>query len=446
MSRWILGGGLSVSVVSLALYAMTVGIPVQKSGIPNEMETIYANMLKQAESLASRDRFAQALQEVQGIPRNSRHFFQAQQFQESWSKEVLQQALEQYRQGKLDQAVASLKPIPSGASITSQAQAFRTAWTQEARFLNQALSAAANRDWSNALRSLEALRGTGTYTTPRVQTLLEQAIANAFDPSVTTIRLATAPHNQSAPYTQSIPPLTQFTPPRLTPLAVDTEAAIAQSEPRTADTTVATNPPAALNQTALVPVTPVLPVPSPPPAPSTVVRSELTQTPVATPQETVPQAISTSPQTQSSSTALPPPASTQQNPEAVVQSKVTQREQVAVHQSQPRLIPPQSETTQTDIREVVQPSQQTPRTVLPQLPSVSTRESSPPSEIDNQLSQVETAPSESLSADLVAELPPAERTLMLKPLDTQTLQKVTKVLQANTESSQPGQRNAISTR
>ncbi|BAS60112.1 serine/threonine kinase (plasmid) [Leptolyngbya boryana IAM M-101] len=418
------------------------------------METIYANMLQQAESLASRDRFAQALQKVQGIPRNSRHFFQAQQFQESWSKEVLQQALEQYRQGSLDQALVSLKPIPSSASITSQVKAFRTAWTQEARFLNQALSAAANRDWSNTLRSLESLRGTGTYTTPRVQTLLEQAIANAFDPSATTIRLATTPVIQSVPFTLSIPPLTQFTPPKLTPLAVNTEKAIAQSEPHTAATTVATNSSAAPNRTAPVPVTPLLPVPSPPPAPSTVARSEATQTPVA-----IPQAITTSPQTQSSSTALTPPptVSGERTSGEIAQSELLQREQTATPQalqpSRELTVPsqspaqPQGEPSQAERNEVQSPQQtlQT-ETASPQPPSVPRS----PIEIKNQAPQIETPPPEPLNADLVAEFSSAERILMLKPLDTQTLQKVTDVVQANAgtpKSSQPVESNAaVSTR
>ncbi|GAP99598.1 hypothetical protein [Leptolyngbya sp. NIES-2104] len=471
MSRWLLGGGLSVSVVSLAVYAMTVGMPVQKSEIPSEMETIYASMLKQAESLAARDRFAQALQEVQGIPRNSRSFQQAQEFQESWSKEVLQQALEQYRQGNLDQALVALRPIPFGVSVRSQAQAFQKAWTQEAKFLNQALSAATNRDWSSTLRSLEALRGTGTYTTPRVQTLLEQAIANAFDPSITTIRLATAPPVQSSPFTQPIAPLTQFTPPRLTPLAVDTESAIAQSEPRTAETTVASNPPAPSTRSAPVPVTPILPVPSLPPAPiasselpsAPVARTESTQTPPATTlqENRTPQTIETSPQTQPSSTALPSPAtSSDRNSEEIAQSEAGQREQTVAPQavqpsskltapSQPQPIPSSTEnTSSTTARDEVQPSQQLPQAeVTPPLPVPAKVPS--PSTIDNQPSQIEALPSEPSNPDLIAELPPAERALMLKPLDTQTLQKVTNVLQANTgtdQSSQPAQSNAVSAR
>lgn len=469
MSRWLLSGGLSVSVVSLAVYAMTVGMPVQKSEIPSEMETIYASMLKQAESLAARDRFAQALQEVQGIPRNSRNFQQAQEFQESWSKAVLQQALEQYRQGNLDQALAALRPIPFGINARSQAQAFQKAWTQEAKFLNQALSAAANRDWSNTLRSLEALRGTGTYTTPRVQTLLEQAIANAFDPSATTIRLATASPVPSSPSTQPIAPLTQFTPPKLTPLAVDTERAIAQSEPRIAETTVASNPPTPSTRTAPVPVTPILPIPSLPPAPiasselpsAPVTRTESTQTPPAATlrENRDPQTIETSPQTQSSSTALPSPAtSSDLTSEEIAQSGTTQREQTVAPQTvQPssRLTaPPQTQpifsstetTPSATERNEVKPSQQLPQAeVTPPL----TVPAKVPSPTDNQPSQIADLPSEPLNSDLVAELPSTERALMLKPLDTQTLQKVTNVLQANAgtdQSSQPEQSNAASAR
>jgi hypothetical protein len=440
MSRWVLGIGLSASVASLALYAMTVGVPDQSSEIPNEMETIYASMLKQAEFLANHDRLAQAIQEIQGIPRNSRYFIKVQQFQESWSKEVLQQALEQYRRGNLDQAISLLKPIPSGTSIASQVQKFRTTWTQEARYLNLALSAATNRDWSNTLRSLEVLRGTETYTTPRVQTLIEQAITNAFDPSVTTIRLATAPSIQSAPSTQSTSPLTRFAPLKLVPLAIDTEKAIAQSEPQTATEVVIKSPNP--SRTVPVPVTPVLPIPYLPPAPTIsselrltqAGRSELTQAPVTPPQERTPDAILTSSQMRTSAIGLPQsPANEHRNSGAISQDSLIgkkrpdapqptlqSRRHTIITQIQ-QSVSPQTETTQTQIEQSkAQHSQQVPHieTVLPKplLPATDTV---------NQPVQEEVIPSKFINTDLITRLRPATLTLPLKPLDTQTLQRVT---------------------
>jgi hypothetical protein len=193
-----------------------------------------------------------------------------------------------------------------------------------------------------------------------------------------------------------------------------------------------------------------------------IARAESTRTPpVATLQENrIPQTIETSPPTQPSTTLLPPATSTERNSEEIAQSGVAQREQTALPQTvqpsrrltvlpqtQPQSTPSLTENAPSETgRNEVQSSQQLPQAeITPPLPVPA----KVPSTTDNQLPKIEAPPAELLNPDLVAELPPAERALMLKPLDTQTLQKITNVLQANAgtnQSSQPGQSNTVSAR
>ncbi|MDX2232314.1 MAG: hypothetical protein NW220_21955 [Leptolyngbyaceae cyanobacterium bins.349] len=229
--------------------------------LPSDLETVYAQLLHQAQTMADRDRWADAIAQVSGIPKNSRHYALAAQLQTDWSQEILQQAMERYHQAQLKSALQLLTNIPASCQTYAQAQAFTRQWTQEAAWLHQAEVAWRSNRWYTVLTLLKKLERSPLYQSSPVQNMLQIATHKLYEPDPTLIELGSIGGQSTTVSTPpaALPRRPEFS--QQTPLAVETLSPPAQLPIATRQALDWAQPPLpkAIAQRSLVEPTPPLP-------------------------------------------------------------------------------------------------------------------------------------------------------------------------------------------
>ena len=155
---------------------------IESRGLPSNIEKTYSNLLKQAQDMASRDQFTEALATTSGVPKNSQYYTLAQQLQEDWSQELLQRAVGNCQKGQVTAAIAMLNIIPPASEQHGRATELRNRWQKQASALNQAIVAKNTADWQKVVDSLKLIEGTQLYQSSPVQALLEQSIQKLYSP------------------------------------------------------------------------------------------------------------------------------------------------------------------------------------------------------------------------------------------------------------------------
>lgn len=158
--------------------------------IPEHLEQVYDDLLKQGQFAAQQERFAQAMNLVAGIPRNSRFYARVQQFREDWSREVVRQAVTTYQQARVAQALTLLKAVPPESSLYSRATELQRNWSRDAVLLNRAIAARKAGDWQGVMQTLLTLEGTAMYQSQSVQALLQQAMVKLYEPDAVLLQIA----------------------------------------------------------------------------------------------------------------------------------------------------------------------------------------------------------------------------------------------------------------
>jgi hypothetical protein len=164
---------------------------LQGNQLPDQMETIYANLLKRAQDSSNQGQFAQAIATVAGIPKNSQHYPMAQRLQEDWAQELLQQATQEWHQANMVKAIALLNTIPSTSQLSDRLPEIRQRWHQQAKQLNQAIAAQKAQNWQGVMTALQPLESTPLQNSPLVQELLQQAMTQPYEPDGTLLQIAT---------------------------------------------------------------------------------------------------------------------------------------------------------------------------------------------------------------------------------------------------------------
>ncbi len=164
----------------------------QSDKLPSEMESVYADLLNQAQAAASRDQLTEALNTVAGIPKNSQHYELMQQLQEDWSQELMRQATNHIQQAEVAPAIALLNSIPETSQWHDRGAELRQRWSQQAKLLNQAVAAKSAEDWQGVIDATKSLEGSPLYNSLPVQELLQQAMTKRYEPDAALLKIATA--------------------------------------------------------------------------------------------------------------------------------------------------------------------------------------------------------------------------------------------------------------
>ncbi len=159
------------------------------AALPPDVETLYGDLVQQAQAAANREEWSMAIAHLAGIPKNSQHFQLAQQLQEEWSREVLDQAVRLWAQGEDKAALALLRTIPrtgpAQAHLINQVTELQTKWQLQSQRLERAIAAQAVGDWQGVIDALQSLENTPIYNSPRVQNLLQQSMTQRYAPDPT---------------------------------------------------------------------------------------------------------------------------------------------------------------------------------------------------------------------------------------------------------------------
>jgi hypothetical protein len=218
---------------------------IESRSLPSSIEKTYSQLLKQAQTMASHDRYTEALATASGIPKNSQSYNLAQQLQEDWSQELLQRAVGNCQKGQVTTAIAMLNTIPPTSEQHSRATELRNRWQQQASALNQAIVAKKSANWQKVADSLKLIEGTPLYQSAPVQTLLQQSIQNLYSPDSSLLGLASQPGlerikqlgNVSTVAISSPTPTIASGQNEAAPLPMDIGQAIALAHPASVDTT-----------------------------------------------------------------------------------------------------------------------------------------------------------------------------------------------------------------
>jgi hypothetical protein len=157
--------------------------------LPKTVEALYSNSLEQAQVIANRNQPAAAIRKIAGIPKNSQHFKVAQQLQEDWSQELLQQATRECHQARVARAITMLNQIPS-PHLQTRILELRQSWQQQGQWLNRAIAAKNANDWQGMINALDQLEETPLYNSVLVQGLLQQATSKLYEPDATMLQVA----------------------------------------------------------------------------------------------------------------------------------------------------------------------------------------------------------------------------------------------------------------
>ena len=250
-----LGSGILATTAAIAGYSLASSSSMFQAAdtLPPQVEAVYTQSLKQAEDSARESKFAQAIEQIEGIPPNSRSSQTANQLRHVWEQELLQQAQDNYQVGNVPDAVAKLKSIAQSSPVAAQAKTLQTTWTKQLQRLDRVEKSVSAQKWQQAISAIESLRGTGLFDTPHVQAMLEQALTNSI-----TIDNATQAAMMSLPSAEPIPPesmsvsLVSPAAPPLSPVAMSVNQALEVSK-RTA--------PDPLKPPRPAPIAPLAPLP-----------------------------------------------------------------------------------------------------------------------------------------------------------------------------------------
>ncbi|KAM3108020.1 hypothetical protein [Phormidesmis sp. 146-33] len=164
----------------------------QSDGLPAHMESMYADLLNEAQSAASRDQLTEAVKLIAGIPKNSRHHELAQQLEDDWSRELVRQATTRFQQADVMAAMALLETIPNTSQWHDRVTELRDRWSQQAKVYDRAIAAKSGRNWQGAIDSIKQLEGSPIYNSLPVQELLQQAMTKLYEPDATLVQIAAA--------------------------------------------------------------------------------------------------------------------------------------------------------------------------------------------------------------------------------------------------------------
>ncbi len=148
------------------------------------------------------------------IPSTSKHFQVAQQLQQTFSRQILENGEMEHRQGNLAKAITVLRAIPPSDPVANRAQSLQKVWIAEAKQLGAVRGAISQGKWMVALQGLEKLSGSELFGTPLVQNSLQQVISQATPQIVIT---ASPPTPIKAPVLNPLPELAL---PNLAPRAI----------------------------------------------------------------------------------------------------------------------------------------------------------------------------------------------------------------------------------
>lgn len=162
----------------------------QPDQLPKEVETTYSQLLNRAQSAASRDQLTAAVETVAGIPKNSQYYEVAQQLEEDWSKELVQQATNHFQQAEVTTSIALIDKIPETSQWHDRGVELKQQWRKQAQLLKQAKSAKSAEDWQGTINAIKALEGTPLYHSLPVQELLQQAMINRYEPDPALLQIA----------------------------------------------------------------------------------------------------------------------------------------------------------------------------------------------------------------------------------------------------------------
>lgn len=160
--------------------------------LPNHLESMYNDLLKQAQTAASRDQLVDAVKTIAGIPKNSRHYEMAQQLQEDWSRELVRQATNSCRQAQVETAISMLDAIPPTSQLHDRVAELRQRWAQQAKQFDKAIAAKQVKDWEAAIAAIQSLEGSPMYHSLPVQDVLQQAMTKLYEPDAALVNIATA--------------------------------------------------------------------------------------------------------------------------------------------------------------------------------------------------------------------------------------------------------------
>jgi cell wall-associated NlpC family hydrolase len=160
--------------------------------LPKELETLYSDTLAQAQALAEKNQFAQAIAQSSGIPKNSSSYDTAQKLHDEWGQELLRQATSHYQKANLIPAIALLNAIPRHHQLYQQATELKLLWKPQLATLNRAIAAQNGGDWQGAIRNAQVLEGTPIYHSVIVQGLIQNATIQRYEPSAVLVQVATA--------------------------------------------------------------------------------------------------------------------------------------------------------------------------------------------------------------------------------------------------------------
>ncbi len=127
---------------------MNVSFPSNNSSPYKEAKTEFLSNLNecqifQAKNLAAQLNFAAALKQADKVPANQPFYGEAQQLINTWSNEVLKQAIEKYEEsGDLDNALLKVRDIPAKSSNFKEAQELIAKWEKEFKINKEHLKVA----------------------------------------------------------------------------------------------------------------------------------------------------------------------------------------------------------------------------------------------------------------------------------------------------------------
>ncbi len=160
--------------------------------LPDDMEVLYSQLLTQAQSKASAAQFTEAISQISGIPKNSRHYELAYRLQQDWSQELWRQANQQYENAKLDAAQAILAKIPQSSSLHAQSLSLKQRWQEQQQSLDRAIAAKQRGNWQAVIQALQPLESTPLHQSLIVQELWQQAITRLYEPDKNLVYVAMA--------------------------------------------------------------------------------------------------------------------------------------------------------------------------------------------------------------------------------------------------------------
>ena len=161
------------------------------SPLPSKIESVYSNLLQQAQTFSDRNQLSQAINHVAGIPKNSQHYEMAHQLQEDWSRELWRQASSEYQEAHITKALTIIDTIPASSQSYEKVTEVRKRWSQQDKRLQQAIAAQKTSDWQGVIDSVQALEGAPLYHSLLVQELQQKAMMQLYTPNAAMLQRAT---------------------------------------------------------------------------------------------------------------------------------------------------------------------------------------------------------------------------------------------------------------